>query len=112
MNWLLSLGSGFLTSKLSGWIALAAVSVVFVIWWRLDYLGDQLAACRADAYVATRENPELEKLTDELKQTETDRYDELRRILDSAEHPCLDWVYDPNGQDAQSPSVRNPGEGE
>lgn len=112
MNWLFSLGSGFLTSKLSGWIALAAVSAIFALWWRYDYITDQLAKCRADTYLARNENPEIRQITDELKRRSTEEFDALRDRLDDAEHPCLDWVYDPYAQADEGSAVRDPRTGE
>lgn len=109
MNWLMSLGPKFLSSKISGWIALGAVSLLFAAWWRYDYITDQLAECRADAYIAQKENPELDKIADDLKAEKAKEFDALRDDLDNAEHPCLEWVY-PVDEDTPAPegsSVRD-----
>ena len=110
MNWLLSLPSVFLQSKLSGWIAVAALSGVFGLWWYIDNLQDKYRELQVECLV--KSSPEIQALADDLKNRNTQEYDALRDLLDDAEHPCLDWVYDPSSPARENPSLRNPEAGE
>lgn len=111
MNWLLSLPGLFLRSPLSGWIAVAAVSAAGGLWFYIDNLRDKYFALQAECY--KERSAELDQLGDQLKDAAREEFDKLRDALDNAEHPCLDWVYDPaQGLGTEDPTVRTPDEGE
>ena len=107
MNWLLKIGGGFLTSKFSGYLALAALSGVLGLGWYIDNLRSNYALLQEKCLQRT--NPAAESFAEELRDANQQKFDELRSILADAEHACLEWVYDPNNPPAgTNPPVPNP----
>jgi hypothetical protein len=93
---ILNLATKFLASKFSGYLALGLVIAAGSLYWYIDELRDDYAALKRECLVSI--SPEVEEISQELKQIRIEEYDRLRKILADAKHPCLDWVYDPNNQ--------------
>lgn len=104
------LATKFLASKFSGYIALLALSGVLALGWYIDDLRSDYALLKEKCYQRT--NPAAESFAEELKSANQNKFDELRSILDGAEHACLEWVYDPNNPPTGTPSpLRDADEG-
>jgi hypothetical protein len=90
--------SRFLAHRATGWAFVIVLGVFggFV----LNYKNMQIAL---EACLSTKTTQATEDFADELSKALAD--------LDAANHPCLDWVYDPNSETRDSP-VRSSGEGE
>jgi hypothetical protein len=93
MNWLLALGPKFLASKLSGWIALLGVVSIGGFLWYVDDLRDDYDRLKRECLVAI--SPEVEDISRQLRELRGAEFDALREALDDADHPCLDWEYNP-----------------
>jgi hypothetical protein len=98
--------SRFLAHRATGWAFVIVLGVFggFV----LNYKNMQIAL---EACLSTKTTQATEDFADELKQQNLDELSKALADLDAANHPCLDWVYDPNSETRDSP-VRSSGEGE
>jgi len=95
-----------LRSRATGWGFFALLAIITGLWIKYDNMADALAKCEA-----SKPSAATLEFAEELKDIDREKLKQKLDALDAADHPCLDWVFDPKSED-ESGDLQDTGEAE